>query len=548
MSTRQSGAASSKGKVSRASISRQKERTKSTGNRKKKVNFDVAEWFRAMTLPPPRIPESELFYRSEFWTPEMDAQVDDRMKVAAALLTVPGNSAASVPSRDAAIAYVAAENLRQSSEMVQVEMQNRRLDQWERDLDEWERDFVEEPSTAEEAEQFIEDLNPVLQMIASYVARRCSGACVWYTAGPNKVYRAKGVCDVPGRTLNFKKEPRVESNFSAQIMRHASIINANKWGNEEGGEPADEVDSADTYEPVVVDEVLETESDEDGDGEKEKGGDSEEGKDRNGKKAADAGDQEMDWLGPNEVSFKPLARKIDSIDDGGEAESASREFVKPRTSVEAGGGGSCGSVRKGKRFIEDLNPVLQMIASYVARRCSGVCVWYTAGPDKVYRAEGVCDLPGRTLKKFSEGKPAVESEFRAQITRHASIINAYKWGNVKDGEPADELDSEDSYEEPVVVDEVSETEPDEGGDGKKEKGEDGEEGKDGNGEKVADAEDQEMDWLGPDQVPVKALARKIDSIDDGGNAESASRKFVKPRTSVEGGGGGSCSRVREGKR
>ena len=58
-----------------------------------------------------------------------------------------------MPSREAAVAYVAAENLRQSSEMVQLEIHNRRESRYAVDLEVWERKFVDEPTNAEEAEE-----------------------------------------------------------------------------------------------------------------------------------------------------------------------------------------------------------------------------------------------------------------------------------------------------------------------------------------------------------------------------------------------------------
>ncbi|VDC00426.1 unnamed protein product [Peniophora sp. CBMAI 1063] len=242
------------GTVSRRRGRRLKSATKATPSAKVS-RFDVIEWLQAMTTSPRHRPESEIFRLSEFWTVEMEAQVDDRMSTANALRLVTG-----LPtfSREAMVDYVAAEHLRQANQNVQLEIMRRREAWYKSDTEKWKKRFTEEPTTAEDAEEFAAEVNQVLDKIVSVVAKRCSGVCVWYTSGPKGIYRAEGVCTLPGRETHHLSEvkPAEESSIAGQIMSLSILINSYKWGNPKENEPADDMESDNSYEaPVVVDTV-----------------------------------------------------------------------------------------------------------------------------------------------------------------------------------------------------------------------------------------------------------------------------------------------------
>ncbi|VDC02884.1 unnamed protein product [Peniophora sp. CBMAI 1063] len=115
------------------------------------------------------------------------------------------------------------------------------------------------------------------------------------------------------------------------------------------------------------------------------------------------------------------------------------------------------SAEDAEEFAADLVPIMTMIADLIAQKCSGLCAFYYTGPHEVHYAEGVCDLPGRAVKSFAtmESSRALHLSILSQITTQSRLVNAYKWGNTKDGQPAGEAASSgDSYDDAMIVDEI----------------------------------------------------------------------------------------------
>ncbi|VDB99566.1 unnamed protein product [Peniophora sp. CBMAI 1063] len=214
--------------------------------------FDIHGWFTDIFSPPPRRPAHSILMDSELWTEEMDAEVDELMNSAAAMALVQKTT---LIAREEMLEYVAVKFLKASGQEVREAMEKRRESLYQTDLARWKSELLEAHPRAEDAEEFAADLMPTLTMIADLIAQKCSGVCVFYYTGPDEVYCAEGVCDLPGRVVkSFCHMNRASHlGLASQIKTYSGLINGCKWGNSKDGHPADE--SASDHEAMIIDET-----------------------------------------------------------------------------------------------------------------------------------------------------------------------------------------------------------------------------------------------------------------------------------------------------
>ncbi|KZV65963.1 hypothetical protein PENSPDRAFT_689394 [Peniophora sp. CONT] len=198
------------------------------------LKFDVPGWFRDMSDPPRRRPAYAIFEKL-FWTEDMEAEVDRICEEEEGAEDADDDDEGeNATPRAGVINHVASEHLKIAGEDVKEMVRAEREKCFKEEYAAWENKFTQEPESIEDAEEFAEEVNTVLEMIASYVAKRCSGLCVWYTAGPKGIYRAEGCCDVPGRTVKLFSDvkPKTHLGVAGQIMAQSTAMNEQKWGEE----------------------------------------------------------------------------------------------------------------------------------------------------------------------------------------------------------------------------------------------------------------------------------------------------------------------------
>ncbi|VDB97769.1 unnamed protein product [Peniophora sp. CBMAI 1063] len=161
----------------------------------------------------------DIFKDSEYWTTDMEAQVEGLMETAMGVAVVIGKSTL---SREEIVHHVAAERLKQSSLSVQLEIQRKRELYYKEDLEKWDKKFKWEPAGTEDAEEFAVEVNALLKKVASYVARKCSGVCVWYTFGPENIHQATGTCGhIGGRRASLHSD-EITQNTDSDLVAHIS--------------------------------------------------------------------------------------------------------------------------------------------------------------------------------------------------------------------------------------------------------------------------------------------------------------------------------------
>ncbi|VDC02457.1 unnamed protein product [Peniophora sp. CBMAI 1063] len=227
--------------------------------------FDVLGWFRSLLSPPSRRDVNGLLRDAGLWTEAMQARVHDLMGSAMGIASV---TKVPLVYRERVMEYVAMEHLEALGQNVRRKIESKREMLYQADLAEWRSKLLEEHASADDAEEFAMEVNAVLSMMAGYVAQKCSGVCVWFTAGPRDVHHAEAVFDIPGRTTMPYSEVRPMPFWStaAQIQTQSITLNEYKWGHAKDGEPAEEQASDDGCDvPMIVDELDGTDTDDDDD-------------------------------------------------------------------------------------------------------------------------------------------------------------------------------------------------------------------------------------------------------------------------------------------